>query len=52
MDLRGLNPAPITAFTRDGQVDWEANAKLAKWLVSIQGVKSLVLLGHAGRAPS
>jgi 4-hydroxy-tetrahydrodipicolinate synthase len=22
MDLRGLNPAPITAFTRDGQVDW------------------------------
>jgi len=48
MDLRGLNPAPITAFTRDGQVDWEANAKLAKWLVSIEGVKSLVLLGHAG----
>lgn len=48
MDLRGLNPAPVTAFTRDGKVDWEANAKLAKWLHSIAGVKSLVLLGHAG----
>ncbi len=48
MDLRGLNPAPITAFTRDGQVDYQANAKLAKWLVSIEGVKSLVCLGHAG----
>lgn len=48
MDLRGLNPAPVTAFTRDGQVDYEANAKLAQWLVSIEGVKSLVCLGHAG----
>lgn len=48
MDLRGLNPAPVTAFTRDGEVDWEANAKLAKWLRNIGGVKSLVLLGHAG----
>lgn len=48
MDLRGLSPAPVTAFTRDGEVDHEANAKLAKWLVSIKGVKSLVILGHAG----
>jgi len=48
MDLRGLNPAPVTVFTRDGQVDWEQNVKLAKWLVSIEGVKSLVILGHAG----
>ncbi|MFV0302022.1 MAG: dihydrodipicolinate synthase family protein [Paracoccus sp. (in: a-proteobacteria)] len=48
MDLRGLSPAPVTAFTRDGEVDHEANAKLAKWLVSIPGVKSLVVLGHAG----
>ena len=48
MDLRGLNPAPITAFTRDGTVDWDANAKLAKWLVDFEGVKSLVCLGHAG----
>ncbi|WP_199902475.1 dihydrodipicolinate synthase family protein [Azospirillum sp. B4] len=48
MDLRGLSPAPVTAFTRDGKVDYEANAALAKWLVSITGVKSLVCLGHAG----
>lgn len=48
MDLRGLNPAPVTAFTRDGEVDYEANAALAKWLVSVEGVKSLVCLGHAG----
>jgi 4-hydroxy-tetrahydrodipicolinate synthase len=48
MDLRGLSPAPVTAFTRDGQVDHETNARLAKWLVSVEGVKSLVILGHAG----
>lgn len=48
MDLRGLNPAPITAFTRDGEVDHAANAKVAGWLASIDGVKSLVILGHAG----
>lgn len=48
MDLRGLNPAPVTAFTRDGEVDHKANAEIAKWLVSVQGVKSLVILGHAG----
>lgn len=48
MDLRGLSPAPVTAFTENGEVDHEANAELAKWLVSHQGVKSLVCLGHAG----
>ncbi|MGR6327481.1 dihydrodipicolinate synthase family protein [Sphingomonas sp. XXL09] len=48
MDLRGLNPAPVTVFTKDGQVDYEQNAKLARWLVSVEGVKSLVILGHAG----
>ncbi|MBO0596803.1 dihydrodipicolinate synthase family protein [Nesterenkonia sp. E16_7] len=48
MDLRGLNPAPVTVFTEDGSVDHEANAKLAQWLVSVEGVKSLVCLGHAG----
>ncbi|MFV0384116.1 dihydrodipicolinate synthase family protein [Paracoccus sp. (in: a-proteobacteria)] len=48
MDLRGLSPAPVTAFTRDGEIDHGANARLAKWLVSIPGVKSLVILGHAG----
>ncbi|HEV2572045.1 dihydrodipicolinate synthase family protein [Methylocella sp. CPCC 101449] len=48
MDLRGLNPAPVTAFTRDGEVDHKANADIARWLVSVKGVKSLVILGHAG----
>jgi len=48
MDLRGLNPAPVTAFTPDGAVDHATNADLARWLVSIDGVKSLVILGHAG----
>jgi 4-hydroxy-tetrahydrodipicolinate synthase len=48
MDLRGLNPAPVTAFTRNGAVDHKANADLARWLVSVKGVKSLVILGHAG----
>ncbi|EKM98568.1 MULTISPECIES: dihydrodipicolinate synthase family protein [unclassified Acidocella] len=48
MDLRGLSPAPVTAFNTDGAVDWKANAELAKWLVSVEGVKSLVCLGHAG----
>lgn len=48
LDLRGLNPAPITAFTPDGAVDHQANAEVAKWLASVDGVKSLVILGHAG----
>ncbi|MGW3944350.1 dihydrodipicolinate synthase family protein [Streptomyces phaeochromogenes] len=48
MDLRGLVPAPVTAFTADGRVDHAANADLARWLVSVDGVKGLVCLGHAG----
>jgi 4-hydroxy-tetrahydrodipicolinate synthase len=48
MDLRGLVPAPVTAFTANGDVDHQANADLAKWLVSVEGVKGLVCLGHAG----
>ncbi|PJF09196.1 dihydrodipicolinate synthase family protein [Pseudorhodobacter sp. MZDSW-24AT] len=48
MDLRGLSPAPVTAFTKNGAVDHEANARIARWLVSVRGVKSLVILGHAG----
>jgi len=48
LDLRGLNPAPVTAFTTDGAVDHEANAHVARWLASVNGVKSLVILGHAG----
>lgn len=48
MDMRGLSPAPVTAFTRDGEVDYAANARIAKWLAGMDGVKSLVILGHAG----
>ncbi|SUA99559.1 Dihydrodipicolinate synthase [Pannonibacter phragmitetus] len=48
MDLRGLSPAPVTVFDRDGNVDYAANARVARWLASINGVKSLVILGHAG----
>ncbi len=28
--------------------DFDGNARLAKWLAAIPGVKSLVILGHAG----
>lgn len=48
MDLRGLSPAPVTAFTRDGEIDFDANIRIAKWLASFDDVKSLVILGHAG----
>jgi 4-hydroxy-tetrahydrodipicolinate synthase len=48
LDLRGLNPAPITPFTRDGAVDYDAIQRLGSWLGSMDGVKSLVVLGHAG----
>ncbi len=48
LDWKGLNPAPVTLFKDNGDVDFEANARLAKWLASIDGVKSLVILGHAG----
>ena len=30
MDLRGLNPAPVTLFKADGSVDFAANADLAR----------------------
>lgn len=48
LDLRGLNPAPVTPFTPDGDVDHAALAGLGKWLAGYDGVKSLVVLGHAG----
>lgn len=48
MDLRGLTPAPVTPFTREGRVDYEAIQRLGSWLGSIDGVKGLVVLGHAG----
>jgi 4-hydroxy-tetrahydrodipicolinate synthase len=48
IDMRGLNPAPVTPFTRDGAVDYAAIKRLGSWLGSIDGVKSLTVLGHAG----
>jgi 4-hydroxy-tetrahydrodipicolinate synthase len=48
LDLRGLNPAPVTPFTSDGNIDFDAIQRLGSWLGSIDGVKSLVVLGHAG----
>ncbi|GAB3272799.1 dihydrodipicolinate synthase family protein [Sinomonas notoginsengisoli] len=48
IDLRGLVPAPVTPFTRDGDVDVDAIHRLGGWLGSVEGVKGLVVLGHAG----
>ena len=48
LDLRGLVPAPVTPFTRDGEVDHAAIQRLGAWLGSFKGVKGLVVLGHAG----
>lgn len=48
INLRGLNPAPVTPFTLDGAVDYAAIQRLGAWLGSIEGVKSLTVLGHAG----
>jgi len=48
IDLRGLNPAPVTPFTKDGSIDYPAIKRLGAWLASIDGVKSLTVLGHAG----
>jgi 4-hydroxy-tetrahydrodipicolinate synthase len=47
-DLRGLVPAPVTPFTRDGGVDYAAIHRLGSWLGSFEGVKGLTVLGHAG----
>jgi len=48
LDLRGLVPATVTPFTREGAVDYAAIHRLGKWLGSIDGVKGLTVLGHAG----
>src|SRR6516164_5517701 len=48
IDLRGLVPAPVTPFTRDGEVDHAAIQRYGSWLGSFKGVKGLVVLGHAG----
>ena len=38
----------MTPFTRDGEVDHTAIRRLGAWLGSFNGVKGLVVLGHAG----
>lgn len=48
IDLKGLVPAPVTPFTREGEVDYAAIQKLGAWLGNFEGVKGLVVLGHAG----
>ncbi|CAG9297596.1 dihydrodipicolinate synthase family protein [Celerinatantimonas diazotrophica] len=48
IDLKGLVPAPVTPFTLDGSVDFPAIKRLGSWLASVDGVKGLVVLGHAG----
>src|SRR5512132_4421726 len=48
LDLRGLIPAPITPFTREGAVDYAAIQRLGSWLGSVPGVTGLTVLGHAG----
>ena len=48
LDLRGLVPAPVTPFTREGAVDHAAIQRLGAWLGGFEGVKGLVVLGHAG----
>ncbi|KAK5063019.1 hypothetical protein LTR84_005095 [Exophiala bonariae] len=48
LDLRGLTPAPVTPFLPNGDVDYPAIYRLGSWLGSIDGVKGLVVLGHAG----
>jgi 4-hydroxy-tetrahydrodipicolinate synthase len=47
-DMSGLTPAPVTPFHEDGSIDFEAIQRLGSWLGSIDGVKGLVVLGHAG----
>ncbi|KAL4733210.1 hypothetical protein BDV11DRAFT_214118 [Aspergillus similis] len=47
-DMHGLTPAPITPFTTTGEIDYDAIQRLGSWLGSIDGVKGLVVLGHAG----
>lgn len=48
IDLRGLVPAPVTPFTRAGEIDHAAIQRLGAWLGSFKDTKGLVVLGHAG----
>lgn len=52
IDLRGLNPACVTPFTTEGEVDTTALAGHGRWLASFEGVTSIVCNGHAGEGLS
>lgn len=47
-DMGGVNPAPVTPFNLDGTVDYAAIKRIGAWLGTVDGVKSLTVLGHAG----
>ncbi|OWZ34163.1 dihydrodipicolinate synthase [Cryptococcus neoformans c45] len=47
-DMSGITPAPVTPFNENGSVDYEAIQRIGSWLASVDGVKGLVVLGHAG----
>ena len=38
----------MTPFNEDGSVDFEAIQRIGSWLVTVEGVEGLVVLGHAG----
>ena len=38
----------MTPFNKDGSVDYDAIQRIGSWLVTVEGVKGLVVLGHAG----
>jgi 4-hydroxy-tetrahydrodipicolinate synthase len=46
--MAGITPAPVTPFNKDGSVDYDAIQRIGSWLASVEGVKGLVVLGHAG----
>ncbi|MDO4906159.1 MAG: dihydrodipicolinate synthase family protein [Lautropia sp.] len=48
IDFNGILPAPVTPFTRNGEVDHDAIQRIGAWLAGVDGVRGLVVLGHAG----
>lgn len=48
IDLKGLIPAIAVPFNEDFSVDKPGLARLARWLASQRGIKSLMTNGHTG----
>ena len=40
IDLRGLVPAPVTPFTREGEVDYAAIHRIGAWLGSVRASRA------------